>query len=115
MNDYYKREITYLRLKYPLRKTIVLNPIIGIIKDENEVEVPSSEFRNNDALFKFGLELKNAYENENTYNTEAIDFYRHMQDNYSQVSDLYVKELKIGSEKIIPIEQAFEEFKKTQE
>jgi|TARA_R110000772_G_scaffold44329_5_gene102021 hypothetical protein len=63
MNEY-EHKINQARLKYPLKKTILLNPVIGMMVDEFGKEYPQSKERNIIETEKFLVRLEMTYKQE---------------------------------------------------
>ncbi len=62
--DEHKYRIEMARIKYPLKNTILLNPIIGMMVNEFGEELPESNKRNTIEVEKFLVRLEMVYEQE---------------------------------------------------
>lgn len=65
MNEY-QHKIKKARTEFPLKKTILLNPVIGMMVDEYGKELPESKLRNTIEIEKFLVKLECAYHHENS-------------------------------------------------
>ena len=63
MNEY-EHKINQARLEYPLKTTILLNPVIGMMVDEFGKEYPQSKERNAIEIEKFLVRLEITYNQE---------------------------------------------------
>jgi|GEM_PF-3590986 hypothetical protein len=63
MNEHQYR-ISKARIKYPLTKTILLNPIVCVMVDEFGNELPDSKIINTIEVEKFLVRLEMAYDRE---------------------------------------------------
>jgi len=64
MNEYQYR-IAQLRIRYPLKEYILINPIVMMMVDEYDIESSESKLRNEMTLAKFEGKLETIYANEN--------------------------------------------------
>jgi|TARA_R110000744_G_scaffold292361_1_gene402903 hypothetical protein len=64
MNEY-KYKIQQARIKYPLKETILINPILPMMVDESGEELPESKMRNTIGLDKFLVRLEMTFKAEN--------------------------------------------------
>jgi hypothetical protein len=60
----YQYKINQARIKSPLKKTILFNPIISIMLNEFGEELPDSKLRNEMQVEKFLFKLESAYKYE---------------------------------------------------
>jgi hypothetical protein len=67
MNEYHHK-VQLARLKYPLKKTNLLNPLFIRVTDENGDELPKSIAYNKLELEKFLFRIKLEHENEKLKN-----------------------------------------------
>jgi hypothetical protein len=63
MNDHHNR-ITKARIRYPLKNTVLINPVVGMLVNELGVELPSSNARNTIEVEKFIINLEMKYNQE---------------------------------------------------
>ena len=60
----HKKEISQLRIKYPLKHTILLNPLVIQVVDQYGEELLSSRLQNEMLLSRFRVDIHQAYEME---------------------------------------------------
>jgi len=65
MNEHTHR-VQMARIKYPLKETILLSPVIGMMIDEFGKELPDSKNRNNIEVEKFLVRLEMTYKQEHS-------------------------------------------------
>lgn len=65
MNEHTYR-VQMARIKYPLKETILLNPLIFMMVDEFGKELNASNNRNNIEVEKFLVRLEMTYKQENS-------------------------------------------------
>ncbi len=69
MNEH-QYKIEQARVKYPLRKTILINPQVPAMVNEFDEELPKSYLRNVKIVERFIGKLEAIYKQENTVDTE---------------------------------------------
>mgnify|MGYP000462879768 CR=1 FL=1 len=61
----YKYKIQQARIKYPLKNSILINPLLPMMVNEFGEELPESEMRNTLELEKFLVKLEMTFKAEN--------------------------------------------------